>query len=147
MKSSWSRVSGVALLAAIAFIAFAPGLHAGPANKGKFNLPFDAKWGMVALPTGEYAFSVDHNALDGTILVYRGSETLGVVRAQMFDDRENQSKNPELVCIRHDGKVMVRALRLPGVGTFYFPLPKELKTLVTQQPQLIETVSVEVRGD
>ncbi|MGA9630369.1 MAG: hypothetical protein WA369_09770 [Candidatus Acidiferrales bacterium] len=54
---------------------------------------------------------------------------------------------PELVCIRHDGKVSVRALKLPRVGTFYFALPKDLKALVAQQPQLIETVQVEARGE
>jgi hypothetical protein len=41
----------------------------------------------------------------------------------------------------------VRALRLPHVGTFYFPLAKDLSVLAAQQPQLIETVSVEVSGD
>jgi len=52
-----------------------------------------------------------------------------------------------LVCIRQHGNVTVRALRLPHVGTFYFSLPKQLTVLVAQQPELIETVSVEVSAD
>jgi len=124
-----------------------PGLQAGPAAAGKFKLPFDARWEKIGLPTGDYTFSVDHITLNGTILVYRGTEAVGIVHPQMFNGDENRSKNSELVCIRHDGKVTVRALRLPNAGTFYFPLPNELKALVAQQPQLIETVSIEVSGD
>jgi hypothetical protein len=147
MKESWKWISAVAVSALIALLMIAPGLRAGANAKGKFTLPFEAKWGMVALSTGDYKFSVDHIDLDGSILVTRGAQTVGILHAQAFDERENQSKNPELVCIRHDGKVTVRALRLPEVGTFYFALPKELKTLVAQQPQLIETVSVQVSGE
>jgi hypothetical protein len=33
------------------------------------------------------------------------------------------------------------------VGTFYFSLPKDLRTLIARQPELIETVSVDVSGD
>jgi hypothetical protein len=55
--------------------------------------------------------------------------------------------SPVLICIRHDGNVSVRALRLPNVGTFYFSLPKDLQTLIARQPELIETVSLEVSGD
>jgi hypothetical protein len=36
---------------------------------------------------------------------------------------------------------------LPSIGTYYFEMPKSLKTLVAQQPQLIETVQVQVSGE
>jgi hypothetical protein len=147
MKVSWKCFSGVVLTAVIALAMIAPGLHAGPAARGKFTMPFDAHWGRTTLRTGDYTFSVNHITSDGTILVYRGTQAMGIVFPQEFNDRDNQSKNPELVCIRHDGIVTVRALRLPNVGTFYFSLPKELKTLVAQQPELIETISVEVSAD
>jgi hypothetical protein len=147
MKVSWKCFSGVVLTAVIALAMIAPGLHAGPAARGKFTMPFDAHWGRTTLRTGDYTFSVNHITSDGTILVYRGTQAMGIVLPQEFNDRDNQSKNPELVCIRHDGIVTVRALRLPNVGTFYFSLPKELKTLVAQQPELIETISVEVSAD
>lgn len=147
MKVSWKRFSGFVLTAAIGLAMMAPGLHAGPAARGKFTMPFDAHWGTTTLRTGDYTYSVDHITSNGMIFVYRGSQAVGLMHPQMFNDNDNQSKNPELVCIRHDGIVTVRALRLPNVGTFYFSLPKELKTLVAQQPELIETISVEVSGD
>ncbi|MFZ0784590.1 MAG: hypothetical protein WAM67_02295 [Candidatus Acidiferrales bacterium] len=147
MKSVWKAVSGVALAAVLAFGMIAPGLQAGTAARGEFNMPFNAQWERLGLSTGDYTFSVDHGTLNGTIVVYHGSQAVGMVRPQSFESGENQAKNPELVCIRHDGKVSVRALKLPRVGTFYFALPKDLKALVAQQPQLIETVHLEVRGE
>jgi hypothetical protein len=147
MKGSWKWVSGVVLTAVIAFGMLAPGLQAGLRAGGKFKLPFDAQLGKMALPTGDYTFTVEGLSLDGKIVVHREDRTVGVLRPQMFDDHDNKSTNPVLICIRHDGNVTVRALRLPGVGTFYFSLPKELKTLVAQQPQLIETVSIEANGN
>ncbi len=147
MKGSWKRVSEVVLMAVIAFAMMAPGLQAGATAAGKFKLPFDAQLGKMALPTGDYTFRIDRASVNGEVVVYRENRPMGFLYPQVFDGNANQSKVPVLVCIRHDGNVTVRALRLPGVGTFYFSLPKELNALVAQQPQLIETISVEVSGD
>ena len=146
MKASSKKAAAVLLVAVVALGIFAPALHARVAA-GKFKLPFDAHWGKIAMPTGDYTFAVEKASLDGTIAVYRDGQVIGRVLPQVFNNTETQSKDPVLVCLRHDGNVAIRALRLPGVGTFYFPLPKELKSLVAQQPQLIETVSVQVNGN
>jgi hypothetical protein len=146
MKASWKRASAFALIAVIAFGTIAPRLQAGPALQARFKLPFNAQWEKVALPTGDYTLSLDHTSLGGTIIVYRGTEAKGILRPQIFENSQKEGKNPVLICIRHDGNVTVRALRLPNVGTFYFSLPKELKGLMAQQPKLIETISVEVTG-
>jgi|SRR5271154_593369 hypothetical protein len=149
MKGSTKSILGIALSAIIAFGAIAPGLHAWPTAEGRFKLAFGVQVGdKMALPTGDYTFSVDRSAGSyGTISVYQGDQAVGTVLPQTFDSRQGQGEKPELVCIRHDGKVTVRALQLPTVGTFYFPLPKDLKVLMAQQPQLIQTVSVEISGE
>jgi hypothetical protein len=148
MKDSWKWVLGLLLLAVVAFGMTVPGLQAGLTASGKFNLPFDAQLGQMGLPTGNnYMLTVDGASIDGKIIVYQGTRAVGFLRPQWFSGYENQTKKPQLVCIRHDGNVTIRALRLPNVGTFYFSLPKELKVLMAQQPQLIETVSVEAAGD
>jgi hypothetical protein len=147
MKDSRKRGSGFVLIAVIAIGMIAPGLQAGPAFAARFKLPFDAHLGKMALPNGDYSFSIDHATAHGIIRFYRGDQAVGMVIAQVFDDHQRQSKNPQIICIRHDGNVTVRALRLPRIGTFYFALPKELQGLMARQPQLIETVSVEVRGE
>lgn len=138
----------VALTAALAFGVVAPSLQAGPATQGRFKLAFDVQLGNKTLPTGDYTFSFDRSAgSHGVIYVYRGTESLGMVLPQMLNNDEGQGEKPVLVGVRHDGKVTVRALRLPQVGTLYFPLPKDLKTLVAQKPELIETVPIQAAGE
>ncbi len=146
MKGSWKWVSGVVLTAVIAFAMIAPELQAGLGATGKFKLPFDAQVGKVALPTGNYSFTVKGSQRAEGSSSIKDRQAVGTLLPQTFDGYESKSEKPVLVCIRHDGNVTVRALRLPGVGTFYFSLPKELKTLVAQQPQLIETISIEANG-
>jgi hypothetical protein len=149
MKSSWKRVSEVVLIAVIVFGMIAPGLQAGPVATGKFKLPFDVQletqFGKMALPAGDYTFKVDNLVANGAITISGADWNVLMVHPQTFNNNQNQSQKPVLVCIRHDGNVTVRALRLPRVGTFYFSLSKELKVLVAQEPQLIQTV--EVSGD
>jgi hypothetical protein len=148
MKGSRKGILWAALVAVVAIGAIVPGLHAGPFGEGRFKLPFDAQVGQMTLSTGDYAFSVDRNAGSfGLIRVYRGTESVGIMVPQELDTYHGQSQNSALLCIRHDGKVTIRALRLPNIGTYYFQLPKDLKTLVAQQPQMIETVSVQVSGE
>jgi hypothetical protein len=148
MKGSRNGVLWVALAALIAIGTIVPGLQAGPFGEGRFKLPFDAQVGKMALSTGEYTFSVDRNAgTHGLIRVYRGTESVGIMVPQELDSYHGQNQNSALLCIRHDGKVTIRAMRLPGVGTYFFQLPKDLKTLVAQQPQMIETVPVQVSGE
>lgn len=147
MQVSWKKALWVAFIALVALGGVTTKLQARPATMGRFTLPFDAQWGMVALPSGEYTFAVDHLATSGTIFVYRGNEAVGVVRPQELENGGNADGAGHLLCVRHDGKVTVRALELPQVGTYYFSLPRDLDTLVAQQPQLVETVSIQVNGE
>lgn len=146
MKDSWKRVSGLLLIALTAVAMIAPGLHAGPPMAAKFKLPFDAHLGKMVLPTGDYSLSLDHATLNTIIRFYHDERAMGMVLAQSFDGHRGLNENPQLICIRHNGTVTVRALRWPNVGTFYFSLPKELQSLTAKEPKLIETVSVEVTG-
>lgn len=147
MRGSLRSFSGIVLGAMLAFIVFAPGLQAGPAAQEKFTLPFDAQWGKTALPAGDYTLSIDHFTSNGAIRLSRGTQAVAIFLPEIFDYTQNQSKSGELVFVRHNGVATVRALRLPNAGTFYFPLPKELKTLTAEQPQMLEVVSLEATGE
>ncbi|HEY6903146.1 MAG TPA: hypothetical protein VI216_02480 [Candidatus Acidoferrales bacterium] len=148
MKGSKKGILWAALVAVIAIGAIASGLQAGPSEEGRFKLPFDAQVGKMTLQTGDYTFSVDRaDGSYGLIRVYRGTESLGIMVPQELDSFHGQFGHAALLCIRHDGKVTVRALRLPNIGTFYFEMPKDLQTLLAQQPQMIETVPVQVSGE
>ena len=148
MKVSRKSILWGALTAVLAIAAIMPGLQAGPSEAGRFKLSFSMRMGKTALPAGDYTFSLDRSAGSyGTIVVYREGQALGIMIPQTLDRFQGQGENPALLCIRHDGKVTVRALRLPNVGTYYFEVPKELKTLLAQQPQLIEAVPVQMNGE
>lgn len=147
MKGSWKAAAGMALAAVIGFGLIASRSQARPATSGHFKVPFDVQWGSVNLTSGEYSFAMDHITANGSIVLYRGTQAVGFIRPSTLDSSASESKSSELLCIRHDGKFTVRALELPQVGTFYFSLPKDLKTIAAQQPQLIETVAVNVSGE
>jgi hypothetical protein len=147
MKPSWKRELSSALLALAVFAVVAVSVQARPATRGHFVLPYDVQWGTVALPAGDYTFAIDHLTPNGTIVLYRGTQAAGIVRAQDLEGAPNQVKSGELLCVRHDGKATVRALALPEAGTFYFALPKGMRALVASQPQLMESVSVQRGGE
>jgi hypothetical protein len=147
MKGSWKWVSGIVVIAAMAFAMIATGLKATPSAALRFKLPFDAQMQKLSLSAGEYSLVLDRSHSGGEIFIYQGQQSVGILFPQTFDEREDQGQKSALICLRHDGKVAVRALRLPNVGTYYFSLPKDLKTLTAEQPQLIETISVEANGN
>jgi len=147
MKGARSWISGIALIAVLALVVIAPGLHAQPAANLHFQLPFDANWGRMTLSTGDYSFAVDHYSANGLIFVFRDNRAVGITHPESFDSTESKSDRAELIFVRHDGKVSVRSLRMPGVGTFYFTLPKELSNLAAKEPRLLETITVDVRAN
>ena len=147
MKLSWKKTLGSAVFAILAFALVSANVQARPATQGHFVLPYEAQWGSITLPAGDYTFSIDHLSMNGSILLYRGTQSAGVVRWQSMEGAPNQSSSGQLLFIRHEGKATVRALELPEVGTLYFSLPKDMKTLVAQQPELIEAVTVQVGGE
>ena len=147
MTGSWKKIAGFAVVVAIAFGMSLPQLQAQSIARGKFQLPFDAKVDKLALPTGDYTFAVDHLTVNGILYIYQGTQIVGLMRPQSFSSYDNQGEKPVLVFVRHDGNTTLRALRFPGSGTFYFPLPKGLRVLSAKQPQLIETIAVQVSAD
>jgi hypothetical protein len=85
--------------------------------------------------------------MNSIVSIYQGSKIVALLHPQSFSSYDRQGEKPVLVFVRHDGNTTLRALRFPGSGTYYFPLPKGLKILSAKQPQLLETISVEVSGD
>ena len=146
MKGLRKKLAALAVIA-IGFGMSLPVSHAGSVARAKFKLPFDSSLGKVALPTGDYELSVDHLGMNGAVHIYHGTQTVATLLAQSFSSYDTQGEKPTLVFVRHDGKTALRALRFPQRGTFYFALPKELQNLSAKQPQLIETISVEVSAD
>jgi hypothetical protein len=147
MNGRWRTICGVLLGVVMACAMFAPRLQAGPAPQGKFTLPLEAQWGKTTLAAGDYTLSIENHTSMATIWIAHEGRNVSVILSQSLDYRQNTSKNAELVCIRHDGVLTVRELRIPKVGTYYFNLPKNLKVFMAEQPQMIETLPVQSVGE
>ncbi len=146
MKVARKIALSIGFTAVIAITILAPVLRAELSNEGRFKLPFDAELGKTALPTGDYTFSLDRSAGSyGTIVIYRDNRALAIAVPETLDRYDRQGVHPELLFVRHDGRVILRALRMPNLGTFYFSIPKDLKKFVEQEPQLIVTVPVQMK--
>ncbi len=148
MNGSWRTISGGLLSIVMACAMFAPRLMAGPAGQGKFTLPLEAQWGKTTLTAGDYTLSIENHTSMATIWIAHEGRNVTVILPQSLDyQQKNMSKNAELVCIRHDGALVIRELRIPQVGTYYFNLPKNLKVFMAEQPQMIETLPVQAVGE
>lgn len=98
---------------------------------GKFNLPFDAAWGEMVLPQGDYALY--YGAMgEGLHCV----EILGTGQAAprgIFLVREQSPASVvqnALVCTCKDGRQIIRTLELPAIGkavSFASPAAGKLK--------------------
>ncbi len=113
-------VAGASLL--FASLASAQEFH------GKFTLPFQAQWGKVTLPSGNYTVDVTRSQ-GGVRLVRVNAEAQGSHRVAillpMAHNTKMRTDQSELVCIREGSARIVRALELgPLAETLYFALPK-----------------------
>jgi hypothetical protein len=114
---------------------------------GSFNLPFDAKWNNVTLPAGRYSLAVDQANYNGRVLLRRGTRAIGVLLPEQFSsDKAEHIEKAELVCIRHSGGLLIRALNLPNRGTFYYFTPKDLQAHLIATPQLVQEIPVFTAG-
>jgi hypothetical protein len=114
---------------------------------GSFTLPFEARWGSIVLPAGEYEFTLDHGSVQGKITVWTGTrKAVGFVTNQGVRDQQAVDRS-ELVLVRSGGTYAVRALRLEELGmTLEYSVPKREKQLITQAPQLLQRIPVAMGG-
>jgi hypothetical protein len=114
---------------------------------GKFILPFEAQWGSVSLPAGEYTFTLDSTTLPAFVTVRgdsRGSQPLKIM-AQAIS-QQSSSYQSALVVVRSSGRGVVRNLHLAELGMdFEYAMPKGA-TLVAQGPRLVQRIPVSAGG-
>ena len=142
-KSMFQMISRLALVAFLGLAIVGPGAGAQTESAGKFSLPFAARWGGISLGAGDYTFRVEDLSV---VRVWQGQRELGMVLLQSYDRVNGRNENASLICIRHDGTCAVRALTTPELGTFYFAVPKDARVLVAQQPELLQSVAIQVAG-
>jgi hypothetical protein len=115
---------------------------------GNFTLPFEAQWGAMTLPAGEYSLRYGRLNDGGVYMVaivgeaQRSSHGWVLIKGI---DPASATKNA-LVCIRQGNKGIVRALELPAIGkSVSFALPRGAELLVHQRNHNTNTQLTEVR--
>jgi hypothetical protein len=135
---------GLALLAGCLTANLA---SAQEAYRGKFTLPFEARWGQVVLPAGQYSFTLDHGTVSGIVSV-RGEtgRALGFITNPAISDGQTFDRC-ELILVRSGENYTIRALRLPELGlTLEYSVPKSGRQFIVQGPQLLERIPVTMGG-
>jgi hypothetical protein len=123
--------------------------HAQTISDGKFTLPFEARWGDVHLPAGNYVYSVQ-NAGPATFVVVHGETGKGA--AAMFvarmSEQADYSDHSQLIFLRSDKGLIVRSLSLGKLGLVLdFNLPKAETEIRARGPEPPQTVSVAKASD
>jgi hypothetical protein len=139
------------LVVALGLALLAGCLTANPASaqdafKGSFTLPFEARWGNIVLPPGEYSFTLSHPAVDGIVTIQKETgRYVGRLLNQGVFDQQRLDRS-ELILVRRGGNYRIRALRLADLGlTLEYAVPKAERQLTSQAPQLLQRIPV-IRG-
>jgi len=125
----------------------AAGLSAGLARaqevKGKFTLPFEARWGTAVLPAGDYSFRVNASAAPCMVSVSQGGRVVAFILTSSTNRREVEGSSA-LIAVRSAGSYRIRALRLAEVGAVleYMSPKAEPRQILAQQPALFQRLPV-----
>jgi hypothetical protein len=130
-------------VALIAVSGAGNGASAQSAYRGKFDLPFEARWGQTVLPPGQYSFALDRNAVGGMVRVRgEGGAEIQYVMSDGGRDQQRVSRS-ELILVRDGGVLRISSMRLAGPGlVLEYPLPARETTVLAQAPVLIQSVPV-----
>jgi hypothetical protein len=137
---------GVGLLAACFTANLA---KASDAYTGKFTLPFEARWGGLVLPAGEYSFALNDLTVAGMIAVRHDRQNLGVVLVRSVSDYGTSGKN-ELVAVSNGQVYRISTLRLQSGGrndyVIEFQTPKTEQPSPARGPELSQAIPLSMSG-
>jgi hypothetical protein len=126
-----------------------------PSFAGTFTLPFEAQWGKMTLPAGDYTLKFGLLSTGHALVEVKGraeGSLHGVVEAGPYG-QTSATKNA-IVCIREGNALIVRTLEMPAIGeSVAFMLPRGTKltaqkgkhngyTQLAEAPMLIQRVPV-----
>lgn len=139
------RFCGFFALALLA-ISIIPTVASAQSFRGKFTLPFAARWGGLTLPAGEYTFSADSLTNSSLITIEHDGQYLGrvMVAGVTYD---TPYKSSELVALPAGDTYRISLLRLEDQCVISFPIPKREREQMTAQnrgPVLARVIAVQV---
>ncbi len=138
------RFCGFFALALLA-ISIIPTVASAQSYRGKFTLPFAARWGGLTLPAGEYTFTADSLTNSSMISIEHDGQYLGrvMVAGVVYD---TPYKNSELVAVPVGNTYRISLLRLEDQCVISFPIPKREREQMSAQnrgPVLARVIAVQ----
>jgi len=119
-------VNGIFSFALLAAMAGAAAAQTG--QQARFHLPFEAKWGGVTLPPGDYRLALPQLSLGSRQFFVNGQEARGFVSPVSTDTNSLRFQHPErsyLRLVKVDGVFHVAQYESgPNRTTFSFKIPK-----------------------
>ncbi len=139
------RFCGFFALALLA-ISIIPTVASAQAYRGKFTLPFAARWGGLTLPAGEYTFTADSVTNANFISVEHDGQYLGrvMIAGVSYD---TPYKSSELLAVPAGDTYRISVLRLEDQCVISFPIPKREREQMTAQnrgPVLARVIAVQL---
>jgi hypothetical protein len=121
------------------------GINATLANaqeiKGKFTMPFEAHWGGITLPAGDYTIALDP-AARSAIKVMQGDRGTGFVLTRGVSE-DTKSGASAMLAVPTRGGYRITTLHLEELGvTLYFAQPKSERFVLAQAPTLKRRVPI-----
>ena len=117
--------------------------------QAKFHLPFNAHWGQVTLPPGDYKISIPDGYRGTPKLTVAGHGKTGYVQPQVTEADRNSTTDPEhsyLQFVKVNGAYFVTQYRSAAIGeTFSFTVPKQPRHHSEKSDQ--DTVKIGVGGN
>jgi hypothetical protein len=106
-----------------------------PHFSGAFTLPFNAQWGPVSLPAGEYKLYYGRLNDGGPALVEVVGKEKRTPHAFILPQGASDAKATKsaLVCVREGGAGIIRALEMPQIGeAVNFRMPRGTQLVAHQ---------------
>jgi hypothetical protein len=110
--------------------------------RGKFTLPFEARWGADVLLPGDYTFELHLTSQPCIVAVRQGDRRVALAMANSVKQGEISGQSA-LVATRTGGKYRISALHLAEVGlTLEYTPVKPERPILVQEPVLIQRVPI-----
>jgi hypothetical protein len=144
MKSNRNfKVLGILLLGLVGIGLSAGSASAQQAYRGRFTLPFEAKWGESTLPAGDYTFTLDHATAEGNLnILSQDKKTAAIVHVSGVTEL-SKATTSSLTAVRSGGTYRIRVLTAAEIGkAFNCGAPKGESQMMAQAPWLIQRIPV-----
>jgi hypothetical protein len=132
---------------AVAGTLVCAGLASAQGYSGKFTLPFEARWGLVTLPAGDYNLTMDTVNGPARIKISRGTKGVAFILSQAWSPAS--AGRDELTIVRNSNGNTVRDLNLPEMGVALHYTPHKAKsgsTAAERERETAQLIAVPIKG-